>query len=84
MRKMNIPNVCYAVSVLLLVGFIIHTIVDYIRYYNTDTLTAAPFYLWVVVNIVCFIAPAIIALIVGAVVKHKKEKEKSLFRKGAD
>ena len=43
MKKVNVPKVCYAASILLLLGFIIHTIVDYYRYYNTNTLTSAPF-----------------------------------------
>lgn len=73
MKKVNISKVCYVISILLFLGFVIHTAVDYYRYYNTNTLTSAPFYLGVIVNIVYFIVPAIIALIVGIVVKNKRK-----------
>ena len=74
MKKVNVPKMCYAASSLLLLGFIIHTIVDYYRYYNTNTLTSAPFYLLVVVNIAYFIVPAIITLVIGIVVKCKQKQ----------
>ena len=73
MKKMNISKVCYAISAVLVLGFMIHTIVDYNRYYNGNTLNSAPFYLWVVVNAVCLIVPAIIALVVGIVVRKKNK-----------
>ena len=73
MKKVNISKVCYVISILLFLGFVIHTVVDHYRYYNTNTLTSAPFYLGVIVNIVYFIVPAIIALIVGIVVKNKRK-----------
>ena len=74
MKKINISKACNVVSILLLLGFIIHTIVDYNRYYNTSILTAAPFYLRVVVNIVCFIAPAIIAFVIGLVIEKRRSQ----------
>ena len=74
MKRMNLPKVCNTVSILLLLGFAIHTVVDYYRYYHTNTLNSAPFYLWVVVNAVYFIIPAIISLIVGVVVKRKAKE----------
>ena len=73
MKRMNLPKVCNAISMLLFLGFVIHTAVDYYRYYYTNTLNSAPFYLWVVVNGVYFIIPAIIALIIGIVVKSKQK-----------
>ena len=77
MKKWNIPKVCCAVSMLLFLGFIIHTVVDHYRYYNTNTLTSAPFYLWVVVNAAYFIVPAIIVLAIGIVVKSKRKGKKA-------
>ena len=69
MKKLNKTKVCYGLSVLLIIGFIINTIIDYGRY-NT-TLNSAPFYMWIIVNAVCFIVPAIITLIIGLVIKKK-------------
>ena len=71
MKKINGVSVCYTLSILLFLGFIINTIVDYSRY--DSTLNSAPFYLWVLVNILCFIVPAIIVLIIGLVIKKMKK-----------
>ena len=73
MKKLNISKLCCVISVLLLIGFVINTILDYGRY--NSTLNSAPFYLWVLVNILCFIVPAIIVFVVGLVIK-KKQKTK--------
>ena len=73
MKKINGVRVCYTLSVMLFLGFIINTIVDYSRY--NSTLNSAPFYLWVLVNMLCFIVPAIIVFIVGLVIR-KKQKAK--------
>ena len=73
MKKINGVRVCYTLSVMLFLGFIINTIVDYSRY--NSTLNSAPFYLWVLVNMLFFIVPAIIVFIVGLVIK-KKQKAK--------
>ena len=69
MKKLNWIKACYGLSVLLVIGFIINTIIDYSRY--NSTLNSAPFYLWIIVNAIYFIVPAIIALIVGLVIKKK-------------
>ena len=73
MKRLNKTKVCYGLSVLLIIGFIINTIIDYGRY-NT-TLNSAPFYMWIIVNAICFIVPAIIALIVGLVIKKKTKTD---------
>ena len=69
MKKLNGAKICYGLSVLLFIGFIINTIIDYTRY--NSTLNSAPFYLQIVVNAICFIVPAIILFVVGFVVKKK-------------
>ena len=71
MKKINGATVCYTLSILLFLGFIINTLVDYIRYNNT--LNSAPFYIWVAVNILYFIVPAFIALVIGLVLKRKSK-----------
>ena len=73
MKKLNKTKVCYGLSVLLIISFIINTIIDYGRY-NT-TLNSAPLYIWIIVNAICFIVPAIIALIIGLVIKKKTKTD---------
>ena len=70
MKRSNGVTICYALSVLLFLGFIINTIVDYNRY--DSTLNSAPFYIWIIANIICFIVPAIIAFVVGVILKKKQ------------
>ena len=69
MKKLNGVKICYGLSALLVVGFIINTIIDYARY--NSTLNSAPFYLQIIVNAICFIVPAIIVFVVGFVIKKK-------------
>jgi len=71
MKKLNGVKICYVLSALLVVGFIINTIIDYARY--NSTLNSAPFYLQIIVNAICFIAPAIIVFVVGFIIKKKSK-----------
>lgn len=71
MKKIIFSIFCYGISLLLLLGFIVHTIVDYIRY--DQTLNSAPFYIWVVVNAVYFIIPAILVFTVDMVLRAKNK-----------
>ena len=71
MKKINGTKVCYGLSVLLAIGFIINTIIDYSRY--DSTLNSAPFQLWIIANAIYFIVPAIIAFIVGLIKKKTKK-----------
>lgn len=73
MKKINGTKLCCCISVLLLIGFIIDTILDYNRY--DSALNSAPFYLWIIVNAICFIAPAIIVFVVGLVIKKKTKAD---------
>ena len=63
--------VCNSLSVLLFLGFIINTIVDYVRY--SSTLNSAPFYIWIIVNMLYFLVPAIVARLVGVVLRKKQQ-----------
>ena len=69
MKKPKGPAVCYALSGLFCLGFIISTLLDYSRY--TTTLNSAPFYIWIIVNAVYFLLPAMIAFIAGALLKKR-------------
>ena len=73
MKKFNGTKVCYGLSVLLIIGFIVNTIVDYYRY--NSTLNSAPFYLWIIVNAICFIVPAVIVFVVGLVIKNNTKAD---------
>ena len=73
MKKINDVTVCYALSVLLILGFLINTILDYSRY--NSTLNSAPFSLWIMVNAIYFLVPAMIAFIIGLVLKKKQQKQ---------
>ena len=73
MKKWNGAKRCYGLSVLLAVGFVISTVTDYSRY--DSTLNSAPFSVCILINAVCFIAPAILVAAIGFFI-GKKEKSK--------
>lgn len=68
--KKKIPIVCNIVSVILLIAFVIKSIVDYTQY-NT-TLNSAPFSVWIGVNALYLIIPAIIVFVLGFIVNKKQ------------
>ena len=69
MKKENVYRFCYFVSILLVIGFGIKLIKDWVVY-NT-TLNSAPFYLWVLVDGVFLLLPAAILFLIGTVLKRK-------------
>lgn len=69
MKRIRGDKVCFAVSALLFLAFIVHTIVDYSRY--NATLNSAPFSLWILVNAIYFIVPAAVALVIGLIIRKK-------------
>lgn len=77
MKKIGGATVCYIISVLLVIGFAVNTLIDYSRY--NATLNSAPFSLWIWVNAICYLLPGAIALVIGLVIgkrrKANKEKE---------
>lgn len=75
MKKSNIHIFLYAVSVLLVLGFAIHTIVDACRY--DSMLTSFPFYVFVIVHAVEYLVPSIIVFIVALIVKKKFANKES-------
>ena len=68
--KKNIPRIFNIVSAILVAAFVIKSIVDYTHYSNT--LNSGPFYVWVLVNTLYFIIPAIIVFVIGIVLKKKQ------------
>lgn len=72
MKKKNVHKLLYAVSVLLLLGFCIRVVADYLQY--SSSLNSAPFYLWILARVIEFIVPGMIAFIAAGLVKKKYEK----------
>lgn len=70
MNRRRISTLCLALAAILPVCFAVKVITDRVVYSNT--LNSAPFYLWVVVDAVYFLLPAVIALAVGLVLRGKK------------
>lgn len=68
--KKNLSRIFYFVSTILVAAFVIKSIVDYSHYSNT--LNSAPFYVWVMVNALYFIIPAIVVFVVGIVMRKKQ------------
>ena len=67
--KLLFNKICYVISTTLLVAFVIKLLRD-IYVYNT-TLNSAPFYIWLLVDMIYFIVPAIVLLVIGKVVQKK-------------
>ena len=68
--KNVISKLCCISSIILIACFIIKTVIDYGKY--SSTLNSAPFYIWILINTVYFILPALIIFIVGFVLKKKR------------
>ena len=64
---------CLIISVILVVVFIFKTVIDYLQY--DEMVNSAPFYLWVVVNGIHFIIPAVILFVIGIVIGKRKKYE---------
>lgn len=69
MKKVNICKILYGISIILLIGFAISLVTDYMQY--NSYLNSAPFYVFVLVRVVEFVLPSVIVFIVARVVKRK-------------
>ena len=66
----------YGASALMVLGFVIHVLIDYHKY--STSLNSAPFWLWIVIDALIWLLPALIAFVAGFVAKRKlSKKEKS-------
>jgi len=70
MKKQTIVKLCNIVSATLLFCFIVKTIIDRIQY--SFALNSAPFYVWILVNTLYFVIPAIIIFLIGLILKKKR------------
>ena len=68
---------CFQIAIFLVFGFWFKVLLDYKAY--TSMLTAVPFYLRVLIDIILFLVPALIFTIIGIV--QKKKRHSDPFRK---
>jgi len=68
--KKKVPMICNIVSSVLIIAFVIKSIVDYTQY--STSLNSAPFSVWVLVNVLYLVIPAIVVFIIGFIVKKKQ------------
>ena len=62
-------------SGLMLLGFFIHLAVDYYQYCHS--FTSAPFWLWICVDALLWLVPALIAFVAGYVAKKRLTKKEN-------
>ena len=74
MKKNNIHKFLFGISILLVLGFTIHTIVDACRY--DSMLTSFPFYAFIIVHAVEYLVPALIVFVAGLICKKKLANKK--------
>lgn len=73
---MRAVKLLYGASGLMSLGFCIHVLIDYHEY--STTLNSAPFWIWIVVDALLWLSPALLALLAGFIVSRKlKSKEKT-------
>lgn len=67
--KRIISRSCKVIGLLLLVGFAVQIVIDFNKY--TNTLTSAPFYVWVLRDALYLGLPALMLFIAGIALKKK-------------
>ena len=65
----------YGASVLMVVGFLIHLLIDYQKY--EVSFTSAPFWIWICADALLWLLPALIAFVAGYVAKKKLTKKEN-------
>lgn len=75
MKKLRMYRFLYAVSALMALGFVIHTIVDAFRY--DSMLTSFPFYAFVLGHAVVYLVPSLVVFIAALIVKKKLANKES-------
>ena len=65
----------YGASVLMVLGFCVHLLLDYRKY--RASFGSAPFWIWVCVDAVVWLVPAVLASIAGYIAKKKLSKKEN-------
>ncbi len=75
LMKVQAYKLLYGAAVLMLFGFGIHLLIDYVQY--SSTLNSAPFWVWILVDSLLWLIPAALSFTAGYIAKKKmKRKEK--------
>ena len=69
MKKKTIIKLCNIASIVLLLCFVVSTVTGYMRY--SATLNSAPFSVWVLVDAIYFIVPALLLFVVGMILRKR-------------
>lgn len=72
MKKINSQKNCYIASLILVLVFVIRVILDYINY--DALINSAPFSVFILVEAINFILPAILLFIAGFIIGKIKKK----------
>lgn len=72
-RFFKIDNVLNVIGILFAIGFIIGFINDYYLYQNTGTYQSAPFYVYLIDNIVLILLPSIVCFILALYIKKRNK-----------
>lgn len=70
MKNNKIALVCNIISICLVVGFVVKTVINYFQY--SPLTNSAPFYAWIIINAIYFLLPALIVFVIGVIVKRVK------------
>lgn len=70
MKKDSIYQILYAISIILLVLFVVMVNVDYLRY----RMYSAPFYIYVIIRAVEFAIPSLVVFVLARIMKRKSSK----------
>ena len=70
--KKKIIKFCYIAPVVLLICFAVSIVTGYMRY--SSTLNSAPFYVWVLVDAIYFVVPALGLFIVGLILRKSRKE----------
>ena len=63
MKKKKMQITFNVISICLIVAFIVKTIINYYQY--NEMINSAPFYVWIIINALCLLLPALIIFIIG-------------------
>lgn len=72
MKKIDWKRICYVASLILVLVFVIRVVLDYINY--DAMVNSAPFSVFILVEAINFILPALLLFIAGLVIGKLKNK----------
>ncbi len=73
MKKAQAHKLLYGAGALMVLGFLVHLLVDYIQY--DRMLNSAPFWVFILVDALLLLIPALLAFLAGFIAKKKLTKK---------